>query len=209
MGADSSRDHGAASAQYRAGEAAHVAGPSNAPAWMSDQVYLTVMPKFIADANHAGLLKDGVHYDGDVAKLRMPRNGDDARAQYQAFDKDGKRVFDQYAAINTAADPQVGGAYVMNTEANMPGFMESEAGSWTYHWAGVIMKDGANNVALESYAVGQSANRTADQQYHWVNRNWRFQMYGTAIEGQSFHEQHLASETHGNRASTFGTKVDA
>jgi len=34
-------------------------------------------------------------------------------------------------------------------------------------------------------------------------------MYGTVKEGQTFHEQHLDSGTHGTRASTFATKVEA
>ena len=171
------------------------------------------MPKFLADARHAAYLKAGVHYDGDVSNLRMPSYADETRAQYDAFDQDGKRAFDLYAAINTAARPDVGGAYVMNTEYGMPGFHPvfdgagMERAVWRYHWAGVIMKEGVNDVTLESYAVG-TRNRTSEEQYAWVDRDWRFQMYGAAIEGQSFHAQHLATGTHGTHASTFSSKVE-
>jgi hypothetical protein len=210
MGADSDQNHGAASAHFRAGEEAYSAGPSNAPRWMSDQIYMTVMPKFLADAKHAAFLKAGVHYEGDVSSLRMPSHANEARAQYVALDKEGQRAFDLYAAINTAASPDVGGAYVMNTEFGMPGFRyrSPESPAWCYHWAGVIMKDGVNDIALENYAVAQGDHMTEDDQYNWIDRRWRFQMYGTATEGQSFHEQHLATGTHGTRASSFATKVD-
>jgi len=33
-------------------------------------------------------------------------------------------------------------------------------------------------------------------------------MYGTEKEGQTFHEQHLATGTHGTQASSFATKVE-
>ena len=33
-------------------------------------------------------------------------------------------------------------------------------------------------------------------------------MYGTAKKGQSFHEEHLDTGTHGTQASTFAAQVD-
>ena len=43
--------------------------------------------------------------------------------------------------------------------------------------------------------------------YDEVNRGYVFQMYGTEKKGQTFHEEHIASGTHGNRGSTFGVKA--
>lgn len=67
--------------------------------------------------------------------------------------------------------------------------------TWNFHWAGVVMKDGTDNITLENYADGKG--------YDSVNTDWNFQMYGTVKKGQTFHEQHLATGTHANRASTF------
>ena len=214
MGADSSQNYGHASAHYSAGDEQMVAGPSNAPAWMSDQIYVAVMPKFLADPAHADYLKHGVHYDGNPSNIKQPHDAHEAREQYAGLTDEGKRAFDRYAGANTAANPDVGGAYVMNTERKMKGFdpgkdrMGAPRRPWVYHWAGVIMKDGSDNIALESYAVGRRPGMEADEQFEWTTRDWTFQMYGTEKEGQSFHEQHLETGTHGNKASTFATKVD-
>jgi len=214
-GVDSNdQDRGDARAQYNVGDEEAALGKSNNPAWMSDQIYFTAMPKFLEDPRNVEHLKEGHHYIGHPNSIKRPSNAFEARAQYLAFDKEGRRAFDKFARINTAASPGVGGAYVMNTERTMPGFAPGvtrrgrEIEPWGYHWAGVIMKDGSNDIALESYAVGRSGVMTSEDQYNWINRDWMFQMYGTESEGQSFHEQHLASGTHGNRASSFATKFE-
>ena len=98
----------------------------------------------------------------------------------------------------------------MSTEGGMPGFAKQSEMTWNFHWAGVIMKDGGDNATLENYAImfketgdpkKDAENR--EKAYNWVNRDWVFQLYGTLKEGQSFHEQHLDSGTHGNRASSY------
>jgi hypothetical protein len=41
----------------------------------------------------------------------------------------------------------------MATEADMPGFRETSSKTWNFHWAGVVLGDGADNVMLENFAV--------------------------------------------------------
>jgi hypothetical protein len=165
------------------------------PAVYSDEIYLATMPDFLANPAHADFLKEGVHYTGEPSNVIMPTTADQARAQYWELGDKGRRVFDKFAGINTAADPEVGGGYTMNTEYNMPGFKEQGDMTWNFHWAGVVMEDGTDNITLENYADGKG--------YDSVNTDWNFQMYGTVKKGQTFHEQHLATGTHANRASTF------
>jgi hypothetical protein len=86
--------------------------------------------------------------------------------------------------------------------------------TWNFHWAGVVMKAGADNITLENYAImfpktGDPVKDKENRQraYDWTNTDWVFQMYGTVKEGQTFHEQHLKSGTHGTKATTFRVKV--
>ncbi len=65
----------------------------------------------------------------------------------------GRRAFDFYTGINLAADPEIGGGYTMATEHDMPGFKAKGPKTWNFQWAGVVMKDGDNNITLENYAV--------------------------------------------------------
>jgi hypothetical protein len=193
------------------------------PAEYSDTIYADAMPAFIKDPKHHKFLKEGVHYTGDLEYLWDPiiGNADTAREQYHELGEEGRRVFDAFAGINTAADPEVGGAYTMNTEYNMPGsdvVREADGTAkmrWNFHWGGVIMKDGANNITLENYAVmfeetgdPKKDAENAEKAYDWTNRGWNFQMYGTVKKGQTFHEQHLETGTHGTQASTFSAEVD-
>ena len=126
----------------------------------------------------------------------------------------GRRAFDFYTGINLAADPEIGGGYTMATEHDMPGFKAKGPKTWNFHWAGVVMKDGDNNITLENYAVSYGTSpdpvenrRLQEKAYNEVNREWVFQMYGKKKGGQTFHEQHLKSGTHGTRGSTFAVKV--
>ena len=118
-----------------------------------------------------------------------------------------------HPATNLSANPEIGGAYTMATEKEMPGF-KSKGRTWNFHWAGVVAKDGSNNITLENYAVSYGSDPDPVKQkalqnlaYNHVNRSFDFQMYGTKKAGQTFHEEHLASDTHGNRASTFAVKA--
>jgi hypothetical protein len=194
------------------------------PSRYSDTIYFHGMAAFLRDATHKGVCKQGVHYTGDPdAKWTpiLPRSPDHAREQYWELGEEGRRQFDRFASINTAADPEIGGAYTMNTEYRMPGadVVREADGSprmrWNFHWGGVVMKDGANNITLENYAVmfdetGDPAVDAANREkaYDWTNRGWNYQMYGTVKKGQTFHEEHLDTGTHGTRASTFSARVD-
>ena len=208
---------------YKSGDKTKDTARGYDPSAYSDTIYKATMPAFIKDPKHHKFLKEGVHYTGDLEYIwdAIAGNADKCREQYWELGEEGRRVFDQFAGINTAADPEVGGAYTMNTEYNMPGsdvVRETDGTArmrWNFHWGGVIMKDGANNVTLENYAVmfeetGDAAKdaANAEKAYDWTNRNWNFQMYGTVKTGQTFHEQHLDTGTHGTRASTFAAKVD-
>lgn len=204
-------------AKYKDGGGVGTTARSYDPASFSDEIYLKEIPKFLASPDAAAYLKDGVHYEsGDKTKLKTPADADEARAMYWELGDAGRRKFDKFAGINTAADPAIGGAYTMATEYNMPGSAEVPGSSrWNFHWGGVIMKDGSNNVTLENYAVGfpptgdaKKDEENAQRAYDWVNHDWNFQMYGTAKKGQSFHEEHLGTGTHGTRASTFAAQVD-
>ncbi len=221
MGTD---DYGLAPRAYYndEGKQKHTGRGANPEAY-SDTIYADVMPSFIKDTKHHKWLKEGVHYTGDLDYIWDPilGNADLCREQYWELGEEGRRVFDAYAGINTAANPEVGGAYTMNTEYNMPGsdvVREADGSArmrWNFHWGGVIMKDGDNNITLENYAImfeetGDAAKdaENAEKAYDWTNRGWNFQMYGTVKVGQTFHEQHLDTGTHGTRASTFAAKVD-
>ncbi len=193
------------------------------PSNYSDAIYKKAMTEFLKDSKHADHCKKDVHYTGTPAAWApiIPTTADQARTQYWELGEAGRKVFDQYSSINTAANPEIGGAYTMNTEYRMPGsdVVREEDGSprmrWNFHWGGVVMKDGPNNITLENYAVmfeetGDEAVDAANREkaYDWTNREWKYQMYGTVKEGQTFHEQHLETGTHGTRASTFAAKVD-
>ncbi|UGQ46954.1 hypothetical protein [Massilia endophytica] len=122
--------------------------------------------------------------------------GPRARFIYHKLGAAGQAAFDVYAGINHSAAPVVGQSYAMATEHSAPGSAAvGGAARWIYHYAGVIMVDGGDRVTLENYAVG--AKKV-------VNSNWVLQMYGTAAgaPGQTFHDQHLATGTHGTRATT-------
>lgn len=186
-------------ATYRDGDGDQETAAAYNPAAYSDEIYLAAMPDFLRDPASAEFLKEGVHYqNGDKSDVIVPTTADQARAQYIGLSHRGRRAFDRYAGINTAADPSIGGGYTMNTEYDMPGFKEKGEMTWNFHWAGVVMKDGTDNVTLENYADGKG--------YESINTDWNFQMYGTVKKGQTFHEQHLATGTHGTRASTFAVE---
>jgi hypothetical protein len=187
-------------ATYKDGGAEKETDPSYRPSTYSDKIYMDVMPDFLKNPAHTDFLKSGVHYGADKSDLIMPSGPTEARKQYWELGDKGRRVFDQFAGINSAANPQVGGGYTLNTEYDMPGFKEMGKMTWNFHWAGVVMKDGSDNITLENYADGNG--------YDSINTEWNFQMYGTIKKGQTFHEQHLDSNTHGNRGSAFAVEPE-
>jgi len=173
---------------------------SSNPATYSEQIYLECMPQFMAHPSSAQFLKAGVHYSGSKDNLIQPDDATHARTQYWELGEDGRRAFDQMAGINSAANPEIGGAYTLNTEGDMPGFKTMGDMTWNFHWAGCVMKDGTDNITLENYADGKG--------YESINTDWNFQMYGTVKKGQTFLDEHLASNTHGNRGSAFAIEPE-
>lgn len=111
-------------------------------------------------------------------------------ADYQALSDDEREAFDERVGINRHAAPQVGEGYTMSTGGqNFPG-----QSTWNFHWAGVVMASGGDRVVLENYAVGDAEA---------TNSDWEFQMYGPASKaGQTFHDQHLATQQHGREPTT-------
>ena len=203
-------------AHTKVGATPHVSGASADPATYTG-VYKQAMGSFMAVKDNAKYLKKGVHYTGGgLFAKRQPitaADDDQAKRQYWELGKAGRKAFDKYTGVNLAADPEIGGAYTLVTEKTMPGFTSSGS-TWNFHWAGVVMKDGPNNITLENYAVsyGTDPDPTINKQlqlraYNHVNRDYVFNMYGTEKKDQTFHEEHLASGTHGTRGSTFGVKA--
>lgn len=199
---------------------------SGAPASFT-VIYRAAMPLFMQNPANRKYLKEGVHYkiglkgfDWSKWKMRYgeimkkPADDKEAKKMYWKLGSKGRRAFDFYTGTNVAADPEIGGGYTMATEYDMPGFKAKGPKTWNFHWAGVVMKDGDNNITLENYAVSYGTSpdpvenrRLQEKAYNEVNRDWVYQMYGKKKKGQTFHEQHLKSGTHGSRGSSFAVKV--
>jgi hypothetical protein len=103
----------------------------------------------------------------------------------------------------------------MATEANMQGFQKAGDMTWNFHLAGVVLKDEADNVTLENFAVTEkTAKEAGTTQGKYIDRDWNFDMYGTVNakgevdEDQTFHKEHLDSGTHGTRATSMTVRTD-
>jgi hypothetical protein len=204
---------GKPSAHRKIGGTESVSAPSLNPKTYTD-IYLLAMEQFMQVPENKQYLRSGVHYTRFLAWKSMvkPTTDKQAKKLYWELGKDGRKSFDKFTGTNLAANPEIGGAYTMVTEREMPGF-QAQGRTWNFHWAGVVAKDGSNNITLENYAVSYGSDpdpvkqkELSDKAYNHVNRSYDFQMYGTKKEGQTFHEEHLASGTHGNRGSTFAVK---
>jgi hypothetical protein len=197
------------------------------PGGMANAIYMDNLPAFIRKTENAAFLTEGVHYrtvkytgfQGWIAgvlkkptqetKYLTPKTIVEAKSMYAALGEDGRDKFDKEAGINHYANPEIGQTYSMATEGDMPGFKEKRKNfTWNYHWAGVVMKDGSDNVSLENYAVtGEYAKSKGVQQGEFVNREWNFDMYGTEDKDQTFHEAHLDSGTHGTHATSIAVQA--
>ena len=102
--------------------------------------------------------------------------------------------FDKKAGINKFAAPGVGGGYTISSGGpDYPG-----KATWNFHWAGVVMVSGSDRMTLENYATGDPDDKNSD---------WDFQMYGPAARsGQTFYEQHQATEQHGKEPTAMQVK---
>jgi hypothetical protein len=86
-----------------------------------------------------------------------------------------------------AANPEVGSNYYTALPKNAANL------GWNYHWAGVILKDGGDNVTLES-AGGTSLGSVG-------KASWWMQLYGTKNVDQTFKKQlHLLHVTRNRNA---------
>jgi hypothetical protein len=183
----------------------------DAPHNFSNQVYFDLMPGFLKEPANAKYLVTGVHYteSGGVKTPVAIADAKQAKTLYTQLTTDGRDAFDKAAGINHYANPNIGESYTMATEADMPGFKETSKKTWNFHWAGVVLKDGGDNVTLENFAVtGDYAKSKGVPQGSFVDRDWNFDMYGTVDKSQTFHKEHLDSNTHGNTATSMAVRTD-
>ena len=199
------------------------------PGGFANTVYMELVPKFIKKGENAGFLKEGVHkkttrYTGfagwvrgvlgkpkEEVKFIKPKNIKHAKAMYVDLGEDGQDKFDKEAGINHYANPEIGQTYTMATEGDMKGFEKVQKDfTWNYHWAGVVMKDGSDNISLENYAVTRdyAKSKGLDSTGMFINREWNFDMYGTEDKDQTFHQAHLDTGTHGTKATSIAAKAD-
>lgn len=213
--------------KYKKGGKTETTAASGNPASYSDEIYLQTMPEFINNAANRKYLVKGVHYNegakGEFQPI-LPTTSRQARAMYTQLAAGGEMAYSTAFGINYGANPEIGQTYTMATEYDMPGYAE-HGFTWNFHWAGVIMKDGSDNITLEGYAIDPSRQlREARQKYNkpadraklqseiarirkwaaeYVDRDFRIQMYGTTNKNQTFQHEHDESKTHGTRNSTF------
>ncbi|MEO7735266.1 MAG: DUF4157 domain-containing protein [Kofleriaceae bacterium] len=183
----------------------------------SNQVYFDLMPGFIADPAHATFLIKDHHFTETGGKKTLVTITDalQAKVLYHRLKQAGQDAFDKAAGINHFANPNIGESYTMATEANIPGFKQKGDLTWNFHWAGVVMKDGADNLTLENFAVTEdTAKETGVAQGKYIDRDWNFDMYGTVDakggvdESQTFHHEHLETGTHGTQATSMAVRTD-
>jgi hypothetical protein len=182
-----------------------------APHSFSNQIYFELMPGFMADAKNLKFLTSGVHYTESAGTKTMVTIAGALQAKelYAQMSADGRDAFDKAAGTNHYANPEIGESYTMATEANMPGFKETGKKTWNFHWAGVIMKAGSDNITLENFAVTAAyAKSKGVAQSAFIDRDWNFDMYGTQNQSQTFHQEHLDSNTHGNMATSMAVRTD-
>ncbi len=114
----------------------------------------------------------------------------DGWKRYWKLKPAAREQFDKDHGLNRYAEPDVGDGFTMASGGNdYPG-----KATWNFHWAGVIMSNGTDHVTLENYAVGDASVKNTD---------WDFQMYGPPSKsGQTFHDQHKATQQHGDAPTT-------
>lgn len=111
-------------------------------------------------------------------------------ARYEALSADEKKKFDEKYGIDQFAVPRVGQGLTIGTEKDQPGFMTNSDMTWNFHYAAAVLRSGPDFITLESAA-------------YWDSDDWIFFMYGPESKGQSFHEFHGATQTHGTRFHTY------
>ncbi|MFL6120547.1 hypothetical protein [Actinophytocola sp.] len=108
------------------------------------------------------------------------------RSRYRPYEApDAAR--DSRLGINTAAAPRVGEAFAIygtrfaTREEQAAGRQANSQPPWSYHYAGVVARDGDDAVTLENY------NRRGKGHGKDPNARWYFALYGP---GRTFHETH-------------------
>jgi hypothetical protein len=123
--------------------------------------------------------------------LTVGGTGNAGLTKYQSMSPDQRAGIDERLGINEKAAPGTGQGYAIawgGRQVHPPGSY-----TWNFHWAGVLTSSGPDRVVLDNYGVG---DRTKE------NSNWQFQMYGTAIKWQTFHEQMLKGRQFGDDPTT-------
>ncbi len=112
-------------------------------------------------------------------------------------------MFSSQFGINEHLEPEVGQGITQINDAiersnepeNAKKEKREERDLWNFHWAGVVMKDGADYVTLENLSV---------EDHNVINGSWYFQMYGPA--DQSFHSENKKDQHVGDNPLTLGYK---
>ena len=183
----------------------------NSTARLAFQVYATHIKPFLIKHSVSALSEKKLKENfPEILKAENPRTwlvvtldqalNDISVAErlYDSLKPDSKELFHKETGTNEFANPKVGDAYSTITEYGMPGF-KSTGDDWAFHWGGVVMKGGSDNVTLENLSVGNEIIK---------NTNWFFAMYGTASKEQSFHARQKATGHHGNIATTIAVETE-
>ena len=158
------------------------AARSTTPAYSTDSSLFQGMADKIYNSLRAAILAKG----GEPT-------GTEGRDFYNAQPDPEKQRMDKESGINTGANPAVGEAYTV-----LP---DPTASKCCYHWAGVVAKDGGDNVTIENARwVGTD-----------MDRGWFFGMYGTQESEQSFHTYQSKTRTdynYGDKSTRLTIKRD-
>jgi hypothetical protein len=182
---------------------------------LAHELYLRQIAYFVAQPANAAHLVLNMHYTGTAAAPVpiVPTDVVHAKQMYAGLVNGGQAAFDREARINEYANPQIGEAYAIATEPEMPGFSAGDF-TWNQHWAGVAMKDGGDNVTLEGFAQGGGRAQLLDvPQDEIISRDWQWAMYGTldpttgdGDAAQTFHSRHKGSGHHGSHATSMSVR---
>jgi hypothetical protein len=146
------------------------------------------------------------------------KDGDKLEASRKAYrailaDAEAKTRFGTTYGVNGGLAPQVGSALVQYNDPVEKAAAQTD--KWNFHWAGVVMVDGADYLSLENCAV-ELQDSTAEEflenddafdftpepfdysvknpkysKRDMLNNRWYFKLYGSG--DQSFHDEMLTS----------------
>lgn len=133
-----------------------------------------------------------------ITYFRGMKNAKQYVDAYYAMPQDGQKAYDEAVSINRFVFPEVGEGYAMITDPSSKDWKGGNS-QFQFHWAGVIAKDGPDRVALEAEASSLDP-------WKFDENRWNFEMYGPQ-KGQTFHDKHLATGSHGDRATTVRVRV--